>query len=308
MTINRGSVENRGLEFSLDGHIVKSKKFSVEAGGHISFNRSKVVELGLPKSEVWIDKKSSMEVFYLGNEISSGNYLKAPANIFMEGKPLGMFWGYETNGVYADQAAATTGPKYFGNANKPGDLVFVDQNGDGNISIADRTFIGNPNPDFTYGMDFTIRYGNISLKALFDGVYGNEIVNGYSQEIGFAETSTKNTLADAYYKAWRPDNQITSHPRIGFTMQNQGFCDYIIEDGSYVRLNNITLGYDVKLKKSFIKNINLYASGKNLFYITRYTGYEPQVTSYLFDGSIIGVDWVGTPNVKSVLFGLNLTF
>jgi len=308
MTVNRGEIANKGIEVSVDGMIFSKKEFSLEAGGHISINRNKVLKLGLPASEVWIDKTASQEVFYLGNEISSGNYLKAPANIFMEGKPLGMFWGYQTGGIYQDQPAADAGPKYFGNPNKAGDLIFIDQNGDGNISITDRTFIGNPNPDFTYGMNLTATYRNLTLKVLLDGVYGNQIVNGYNQEIGFAEMSSKNILADAYFNAWRADNPSNTNPRIGFSMQNQGFCDFIIEDGSYMRLNNITLGYDVKFKKQAVKNLNLYVSGRNLFYITRYSGYEPQVTSYLFDGSIMGVDWVGTPNVKSVLIGLNLVF
>ncbi len=308
MTINRGKIENKGIEISVDGVLLNKKDFTFSAGGHFSVNRNKVLSLGLTPSPVWIDGKQSDEVFYLGANVSTGTYFKAPANIFMEGQPIGMFWGYQTNGVYQDQPAADVGPTYFGTANKAGDLVFVDQNGDGNISIEDRTFIGNPNPDFTYGFDFTVSWKNFTLKALFDGVYGNDIANGYNLEVGFAEGLSKNLLADAYNMAWRTDQPSNAYTRIGYSQQNQGFPDVIVEDGSYLRLNNVTLGYDIPFTNGFLSNINLYVSGQNLLYFTSYSGYNPQVTSFLYDGTIMGVDWVGTPNVRTVLFGVNVTF
>ncbi len=308
MTINRGEIENKGIEFSLDGKIIDKKDFTFSAGGHISVNRSKVMNLGLAPSTIWIDGVSSEAVYYLGNNVSTGTYFKSPANIFMEGQPIGMFWGYETNGIYTDQSAAAAGPTYFGNPNKAGDLVYVDHSADGNIGIEDMTMIGNPNPDFIYGFDLEFTYHRFTLKALFDGVYGNEIANGYNTELGFAEDNSKNVLADAYLDAWRNENQDGSYTRLGYKIDGKGFPDVIVEDGSYLRLNNVTLGYDIPFKKSIVENLNLYVSGRNLFYITSYSGYEPQVTSYMFDGSIMGVDWVGTPNVKSFLFGVNVTF
>jgi len=308
MTINRGEIENKGIELSIDGTIIDRKDFTFSAAGHISVNRSKVMNLGMSPSTIWSNGVSSEEIYYLGNNVSTGNYLKCPANIFMEGQPIGMLWGYETNGIYADQAAADAGPKYFGNPNKAGDLIFIDHSANGNIGIEDMTFIGNPNPDFTFGFDFNFRYHRFTLKALFDGVYGNEIANGYNIELGFAEDNSKNVLANAFHGAWKPDNQNGDHTRLGYTMNGRGLPDVIVEDGSYLRLNNITLGYDIPIKKSAVSNVNLYVAGRNLFYVTRYTGYAPEVTSYLFDGSIMGVDWVGTPNVTSFLFGINVTF
>jgi hypothetical protein len=266
------------------------------------------MNLGLAPSTIWSDGVAREEIFYLGNNVSTGTYFKCPANIFMEGQPIGMFWGYETNGIYKDQAAADAGPKYFGNPNKAGDLIYVDHSNDGNIGNEDLTFIGNPNPDFTYGFDFEFTFYGFTLKALFDGVYGNEIANGFNTELGFAEDNSKNVLSEAYRDAWRPDNQDGSYTRLGYTINGQGFPDVIVENGSYLRLNNVTLGYDFQFKKSIVENLNFYVSGRNLFYITSYSGYEPQVTSFLFDGSIMGVDWVGTPNVKSILFGVNVTF
>ena len=308
MTVNRGSLENKGLELSLDAILMHKKDMDFSMGGHIAFNRNKVLSLGLPVSTVWIDGVERNEVFYFGNRVSTGGYFKAPANIFMEGQPIGMFWGYQTNGVYKDAESATAGPTYKGNPNQPGDLVFVDQNGDGNIDADDRTFIGNPNPDFNYGFDFSFNYKRFSVKALFDGVYGNDIANGYNLELGFAEGRFKNVLKDAYENAWRPESPDNTSPRIGFDLMNEGFVDLIVEDGSYFRLNILTLSYDIPVKKSYLNSLNVYVSGRNLFYFTKYSGYEPQVTSFLHDGTIMGVDWVGTPNVRTVLFGINLGF
>lgn len=309
MTVNRGSIENRGLEFTLDGILVNKKDFSIDAGGHIAFNRSKVGDLGLDPTTVWENGVEKQEIFYLGNNVSSGQYLHLPVNVFIEGQAPGLFWGYATNGIYQTVEDAGAGPTFQGTANQAGDVVFMDQNEDGNIDDADRTMIGDPNPDFSYGIDFNIRYKGLTLKMLFDGVYGNDIINGYNTELAFAEGLGKNILREAYEKAWRSDAPSNEYPRIGYTYASAIFCDRVVEDGSYFRLNNVTLGYDLPIKATdLFQNINVYVSGRNLFYITNYSGYEPQVTSFLHDGTIMGVDWVGTPNVKTVLFGINLTF
>ena len=227
----------------------------------------------------------------------------------MEGQPVGMFWGLETDGVYMNEDEAADGASYFGNNNQAGDIKYVDQNGDDNIDDKDFTFIGDPNYDFIYGFDFSISYKGLTLKALFDGVYGNEIANGYNMYLTIPENNSQNILRETYDNAWREGTTTpTETPRIGYSLNGKAFSDYILEDGSYLRLNNITLGYDLPFKSQSFSSINIYISGRNLFYLTNYSGYEPQVTSYIFDGGIIGVDWVGTPNVKTFLAGINITF
>lgn len=308
MFVNRGTIKNQGVELAIDGIVYDKNDFTIDLGGHISFNSNEVSDLGLDPTTVWVDGKESQEVLYYGGNVSTGTYFKQPANIFMEGQAIGMFWGWKTNGIYQDADAATAGPNFNGNANQAGDVIFVDQNGDGNIDDLDKTFIGNPNPDFTYGFSANFRYKRLSLRLLFDGVYGNDIVNGYNMELAYAEGLGKNVMKEAYEQAWRPDAPSNTYPRVGYSY-NEYLSDRIVEDGSYFRLNNLTIGYDIPMDwTSSLSNIHIYASGKNLFTITDYSGYNPQITSFLNDGTIMGVDWIGTPDVQTYLIGMNITF
>lgn len=308
MFVNRGTIENKGIELSVDGIVYDKNDISLDLGGHISFNRNKVKSLGLEPTSVWIDGKESQEILYYGSNVSTGTYFKQPANIFMEGQPIGMLWGWKTNGIYQDADAAAGGPDFNGNPNQAGDVVFVDQNNDGNIDDLDKTFIGNPNPDFTYGFSANFKYKRLSVSLLFDGVYGNDIVNGYNMEVGYAEGNSKNILKEAYEQAWRADVPSNTYPRVGYAY-NEYLSDRLVEDGSYFRLNNLTVGYDIPMKwTNAFSNVNVYASCKNLFTITNYSGYDPQITSFLDDGTIMGVDWVGSPNVQTYLIGMNITF
>ncbi|MBS2213854.1 TonB-dependent receptor [Carboxylicivirga mesophila] len=308
MFINRGEIENKGIEFTVDGLVLNKKDLSIDLGANFSLNRNKVKNLGLAPTNVWINGQESSEVFYFGSSVSTGTYFKQPANIFMEGQPIGMFWGWQTNGIYQDETAAAEGATFNGNPNQAGDVIFVDQNGDGNIDDMDKTLIGNPNPDFTYGFSLNVRYKRLTLSALFDGVYGNDIINGYNMELAYAEGNSKNVLKETYEQAWRVDAPSNTYPRLGYAY-NEYLSDRIVEDGSYFRLNNLTLGYDIPVDwTSVVSNLHIYGSCRNLFTITNYSGYNPQITSFLNDGSIMGVDWIGTPDVQTYLIGMNITF
>ncbi len=308
MFINQGQIQNKGFEMSVDALVLERKDWSLSIGGNLGINRNEVKALDLAPTTVYLNKKATEAVLYYGNAVSTGTYFKQPANVFMEGQPMGMFWGYQTSGIYQDEASAANGPLVNGNSNLPGDVIFVDQNGDGNIDDMDKTIIGNPNPDFTYGINLSFRYKRFNLDALFNGVQGNEIVNGYNMELAYAEGNSNNILSDAYYKAWRPEAPSNAYPRVGYRF-NTLFSDRLVEDGSYFTLNNLTIGYDVPVSKlKMFSKINVYASGKNLFTISDYSGYNPQITSFMNDGTIMGVDWTGSPNVRTYLVGLNLTF
>ena len=308
MYVNRGTIENKGIELSVFGVPVQTDDLTIELGGNISFNRNKITTLGLQPTTVWINRTESDEILYFGNYVSTGTYFKQPANVFLEGYPVGTFWGWETDGIYRDDVAAADGPTFNGNPNAAGDVIFVDQNGDNNIDDLDKTVIGNPNPDFTYGFNLYVKYKDFSISALFNGVFGNEIINGYGMELNYAEGLAKNIFKDAYYQAWTLAEPSDTYPRVGWDL-NEYLSDRNVEDGSYLRLNNLTVGYDISLERiKGLTNLNIYASGRNLFTLTRYSGYDPQVTSFLNDGTIMGVDWVGTPNVRTYMVGFNITF
>jgi TonB-linked SusC/RagA family outer membrane protein len=313
--VNRGEIENHGLEFSIDGTILEKKDLMVDLGGHISFNKGKLKNLGLAPEKIYINGEEQEAIYFPGSNISSGTYFKFPANIFMEGEEVGLFWGHETRGVYApsivDYVALygqETADKYAAMFN-PGDMIIVDHNGDGAVSDADKTIIGNPNPDFTYGFSLNVSYKNLSLSALFDGVYGNEVINGYNTELAFAEGQSKNILTEAYTNAWRADAPSVTHTALGYRLNQSTLPDVLVEDGSYFRMNNVTLSYNFKVKQfAGIENVNIYATGKNLFVLTNYSGYNPQITSFLYDGTIMGVDWTGSPDVRTYLLGINVAF
>jgi len=308
--INQGGLENKGLDFSIDGLIVENENFSFSLGGNISFNQSKITDLSaLPENDFYLDSELVTKRSYLGSNVSSGSNFKHPANVFIEGEEVGLFWGYKTAGIYQDQVAADAGPSFNGNPNLAGDVIFVDVNGDGNINDADKTTIGNPNPDFTYGINANLTYKNLSLSMLFNGVQGTEILNGNLLVESFARGGGNNIRPEAYLDAWSPTNTTGAYPRAGSITATNVPTDRLIEDGSYFRLNNITLGYDIPMqKKSAINSVRLYASGSNLFTITNYSGFDPELTSFLHDGTILGVDWVGSPNISSFTVGVNVQF
>ena len=302
MMINRGSIMNKGIDLSLSGVAISSNDVFLSIGGNISVNRNKILELGIPESPVFIDGEKRMESFYLGDNISTGQYFKCPANIFMVGESIGMLFGWETDGIYQ------TGDEDILDGFQPGDVRVIDQDGDGKITTMDRTIIGNPNPDFTYGFNLEFSYKRFTVNVLTYGVYGNEIANGNALRYYYANGDAQNVFPAAYHEAWRPDRPSETYSRIGFSEEKfAAITDRIIEDGSYFRLSNLTIGYDIPVGKN-MKKFHVYVSGQNLFTITGYTGYEPNITSFQSNGNIQGVDWNSFPNARTFMLGLNVTF
>ncbi|MDA8859165.1 SusC/RagA family TonB-linked outer membrane protein, partial [Flavobacteriaceae bacterium] len=316
--VNKGSITNKGIELALNFTPISRDDFELSFGGNISFNKTQIVNLesqpllGFYENGVLTDRR-----FYFGNSISRGQYFRYPANVFVEGEESSLFYGFETDGIYqTDDTDLVEGAV-------AGDVRRVDQltedtdgdgildSGDGVIDERDRTFIGNPNPDFVYGFDFNLKYKRWNLSALFNGVYGNDIANGMLLQLDNAEgREFANIMPRAYYNAWRPDNPSNTHPRIGYRTEGQiAITDRIIEDGSYLRLNNLTIGYDFPVSENkFINNLNVYVAGQNLFTWTNYSGYDPEVSTFLFTGLINGVDWNSGINARNILMGVNIKF
>jgi TonB-linked SusC/RagA family outer membrane protein len=304
--INRGTISNKGLEVALNIAAVSTDDFEINIGGNIAFNKTKIEALGIPLEDFYIDGIAQQRSFYLGNQISTGQYFRSPANVFVEGEETSLFYGFVTNGIYQTEDTDLVAGAV------PGDVRVVDQNEDGVVDILDRTFIGNPNPDFVYGFNLNFKLKGFTADFLFNGVYGNDIANGNLIKLNNAEGLGTNISPNAYNNAWRPDAQSNLHPRLGYdVISNQaiGISDRIIEDGSYLRLNNVTISYDIPVENSsLMERLNVYIAGQNLFTWTDYSGYNPEVSSFLNNGLINGVDWNGAPNAKTILLGLNINF
>lgn len=305
--VNRGDISNQGIEFTLGGTIVNKDEFTIDLGGNIAFNRSEITDLGNPPADIYINGQLEQRRFYLGDNISTGSFFKAPANIFMVGEEIGLFYGYETAGTIWQ---SNDSPADFPANTGPGDIRIIDQNGDGIINQEDRTIIGNPNPDFVFGGYFDLSYKRFTMNILMNGVYGNDIANGNLIRLDTPQGTNNNITPAAYHNAWRPNRSSHSYPLIGYNKENNALAitDRIIEDGSYLRISNVTLGYDVPVEGSIFSRANVFVSGINLYTFTEYSGYNPEITNFLSNGNIIGVDWNGFPNTRTYMLGLNLNF
>lgn len=305
LLVNRGSLENKGIEVSISATVIENDKFRWSVGGNIAFNKGKVIDLGLEPAQFGSEEFSA----FTGNLVTGGVVLPYPANIFIEGKEPALFWGYKTDGILQETDANVD----YGSVgvNEPGEIKFIDNNGDGLIDENDLTFIGNPNPDYTYGLTSEFEYEGLSMKLFFIGSQGNDIINAGSYFLNYpgAYGTQSNALSDAYINAWRPDNPSTTHVKLGSNAPRV-LADRYVEDASYLRLAELTLAY--RFPKDVVKSIGLNGlalnfTGNNLFTITNYKGFDPAANSFAFDGLRQGIDFNEFPNVRSFSLGINLS-
>lgn len=303
ITTNQGDLVNRGVEFAVSAAVLNGK-FKWNISANIARNRNEIKNLGLPETQFGQERYSA----FVGRQVSGGTFFKAPANIFIEGQPAGLFYGYATEGIVANAADLELAPDVQGIETVLGDVFYVDQNGDGNITEADLTIIGDPNPDFNYGVGMDFSYGAFSLNFLINGVEGNDIANGNLSRSGFARGLNDNIRSETYLDAWTPENPDGAFPRLNYV--NPGdFVDRFIEDGSFLRLSYVSLGYS--LPAGTIKGIStaqLFLSGQNLFVLTDYSGFDPEVDSFFSDPLRRGVDWSSFPKLRSYTVGLTVGF
>jgi len=309
--VNLGEVQNEGIEFDLNLNILRTSDWNISFGGNISINRNKILKIGLAPDEFG-------QVKYMGGMIASNRPLTTSANVFMEGKPIGLFWGYKTDGII--QEGDEDVPTFSGISLAPGDIKFVDRvslsedgvpdDPDGDVTPIDMTVIGDPNPDFTYGFSGEVSWKKISLNFLFNGVQGNDILNATISDISDMTNSIvgSNRYAPAYLNAWRPDKPSNTYPRI---LSNNAalygiVTDRNIEDGSYLKLSQVTINYQINPKK-FINQLEIYFTGQNLLYFTKYNGYSPEIPSS-WANDVIGVDKNSFPDVRSYMLGLKIDF
>lgn len=314
---NQGSMKNNGVELSLNAQIIDKKDWKWSVSGNIGFNKSEIAELGLLPSDFgFLGEK----VGYYGNSI--GDHFGV-GHVFLEGEAPGLFFGYVTQGIVQPEDITEQGVKYtkkdgtvgyYQTFNKvtpvAGDIKFVDSDGDGDVNVNDRDIIGDPNPDFTYGFSTSISWKNLSLSAAFTGVQGKDVLNTNNRYINTPGTRSNNLTRKAYQNMWTESNHSNLYPSSTFVIQNY-VMDRYVEDASYLRCADITLNYVLPkmwMSRIGFQNASVYASVKNAFIITNYSGYDPDVNSFGFDGLRPGVDMSSYPTPRSFIFGLNLTF
>ena len=274
---NVGSIENRGIELSLFAQVFSSE-FRWSLDGNISFNRNKVLSLndGQPILTNFINVITVADNF----------------SIMEEGKPLGQFWGYQEDG-YTDT----------------GNIRFKDLNNDGEITEADKTYIGDPNPDFFYGFNSNMTYKGFQLDLFFQRSQGNDIMNVSAVSGTMDYGQGLNMPEEVLLDHWTPQNTDAKYPRISRSSTAR-VSDRFVEDGSYLRLKNILLAYNFPLKNAqgkFLKSLRVYASGQNLLTFTKYSWWDPEVNSKGGDNRL-GIDHFSYPIPKSYTIGINATF
>jgi hypothetical protein len=302
---NIGSVANKGFEFSLTTKNINRRNFTWSTSFNASLNRNKVTDLGGPTEISAISNSSANTKF--GNVV-----------LIKVGQPLGVFYGYKTDGIFQSWDEVNgTAAKMEGSKTMPGFLRYVDMNKDGVINDLDKVVLGNPQPDWSGGMTNNFTYKNFDLSVFTVFQQGNKIMNT-SLTMLMNMTGDNNQLGKVRDR-WRapdpltgdPGNPSNTVPRAykGYTA---AMSDYYIEDGSYLRLKTLTLGYNFKNKSigaTKLPNIRMYASVTNLLTFTSYYGgYDPEV-SFLGTNSVgAGMDNGSYPTTKLYLIGLKATF
>lgn len=276
---NIGEVQNKGFEWSVDAKALTGT-FTWNINANFSLNRNKVVKLAGGED-------------ILGGRLSQA-IIVDNSNILREGQPIGRFWGYVEDG-YDDK----------------GHIKYKDLDKDGVITPNDRTYIGDPNPDFIYGFTSDMSYKGFELNFFLQGTQGNDLFNVSAINNTIDYGYGLNMPKEVFYNHWTPTNTNAKYPVISRSV-TANVSDRFVEDGSYLRLRNVQLAYNLPVKKlgsNWIRNIQLYVSGQNLLTFTKYSWWDPEVNASGGSASTtLGLDWYSYPTSKSVTFGIRAGF
>ena len=295
MLTNTGNVTNKGLEITIGATPIDSKDWKWNLNGNIAFNKNSIGGLE-------------------GDQFARTLWYGAD-NIFIQrnGCPIGAIYGYVEDGFYNNIQEVRADPQYTTAKDavvlsKVGEIKYRDLNGDGAITEADRTIIGDTNPDFTFGLTNNISWKNLSLSFLLQGSVGNDIFNGNLMDISVANIG--NIPTDVYNSRWTADNYENAAWPKATAGYNRTFLlsDRYVEDGSYLKLKNITLNYRLPRPIPGIEQVLLSFTATNVFTISNYSWYDPEVNAFGSDSSRRGVDIYSYPSSRTFTFGLGLTF
>lgn len=296
---NIGELSNTGFEVVLSTRNISTDNFSWSTDFNWSRNRNEIVKLAVSGEDLFLDSAAP------------GHFLQDETHILREGEPIGQFFGYEYRGVYQG-GELPEGTATFSGA-VAGDELFtdveVDGVSDGVINSADRKIIGDPNQDWTFGLNNTFKYKGFDLGIFFQGAIGGDI---YSFTLSELASGGSNATTEAL-NAWTPSNTNTNVPSV--SARERRINSRFVYDGSYVRLKNLVFGYslpDQLVDKLGMDNVRLSLSGQNLLTITDYPGTDPEV-SYQASGNRNGnvnrgFDYGNYPNIESITFSVNLKF
>ncbi|MDR1623706.1 MAG: TonB-dependent receptor [Tannerellaceae bacterium] len=275
---NDAEMKNKGLEMAVSSRNIDTGKFRWNTDFNIAFNKNKVTKLGLNK------------VYYYAATYTTSQ----PLIILREGYSLGTFYGYISKGVDPET----------------GNIIYEDKNGNTIIDPEDRTKIGDAQPLFLFGLTNSFSYANFNLSLFFQGSYGNDIFNASKMDMtGMIDFRNQSTDV---LKRWKRPGMVTDIPRPG-NIENIYNSSRFVEDGSYLRLKNITLSYDFSPKSVLLKRVGIsklqpYVTAQNLWTGTKYSGYDPEVNAYGTHAVVLGVDYGTYPQSKSVIVGINVEF
>ena len=289
--INAGGVENKGFEFALTYTDKIGDDFNIRASYNVTFIKNNVYEV------------NNGTGYIEGGSFGVGQ----PTMTRMEvGQPLGYFYGLKTDGIFQNQAEVDAHPSQtpLGVTAQPGDIRYVDMNGDDQITVADRVNVGDPIPDATMGFNLQLSYKEFDFAAYTFASIGNDMVRNYERDV--ADVNRSNYLLGR----WHGEGTSNTVPRVTTeSTTNSLFSDYFVEDASFLRIQNVQLGYTINenfTKKSGITKLRLYAGVNNLYTFTKYRGFDPGASSNSPLSS--GIDFGFYPVPRTYLLGLNLNF
>jgi TonB-dependent starch-binding outer membrane protein SusC len=287
---NVATALNKGIELAL-GYRNSSDGFKYSVEGNIAFVNSKVTGLGL----------NSKPIF--SGQIQSANAQAAKTDI---GHPIASFFGYVTDGIF-QTSEEVEAHAFQANETAPGDIRFKDLDGNGKIDQADRTYIGNPTPEFTYGLNTDLSYKGVELNIFLQGSEGNDIYNNTTRYDFIYVNRPSSVLG-----RWTGPGTSTTQPKVSLNDANQNarISDRFIEDGSYMRVKALQVGYNFPkqwLNKVKLNNLKVYVTAQNLLTFTKYSGYDPEIGNIA--GSLeIGIDRGFYPQARTFIGGVNFTF
>lgn len=282
--VNDGSVVNQGFEFEIAGDIISTKDWNFSADLIFSHNRNRVVSLGdAISSGLSKDLRTGMLYEVSGPAVDMFNQ---NANVLAVGWPMNVFYGYRVNGIIQKGED----PGFIDSAgllDVPGEFKYLDLDGDYELTAADREIIGDPNPDFTASLNLSLSWKRLDFSVFLYGVYGNDVLyNGY--------TFSPRIKA----RRWTVDNPTNDFPRLNNSRQYL-LSDYFLQDGSFLRIQNVSLGYTFDIGKKWLRNIRVYGTIDNLWTFSKFDGYDPEV-------GLDGIYWGGYPKFRKYSLGIEI--